>query len=342
MGDLAPDLNEWSRLYQATKSVKDMAPWEWMTETHVFGVQNPETDEIGFVSVMGALGEHLSVAVYLGPKGLYGFWELQFVEPTGTGEELLVIPHLQASFHDRNVLTEQDRDLVKQLGLKFRGRKAWPMFRSYRPGYFPWYLEAPEVRFLTYALEQTLEVAPLVEEDPEFLEPVDDDGYLVRVAQEEGEARVWEDQIISVPPPEPERIAVSMDLEALETVKESSQRLPCLEVDMFIYPAQIGERGARPRYAYMVMAVDGKSGFVLGSKLLMPDPTLNAMYGKVPETVVRLLAKVDVAPKEVHVRSPILFQLMEMLVDDLGFKMVRTQDLPALDRAVDFMNRCMM
>jgi hypothetical protein len=254
----------------------------------------------------------------------------------------LVIPHLQASFHDRKMLTQQDRDLIKELGLKFRGRKAWPMFRSYRPGYFPWYLEAPEVRFLTHALEQTLKVAPLVEEEPDFLEPVDQESYFVRVPRQEGEALVWEDQIISVPPPELERISVSMDLEALEALMQSSQRLPCLEVDLFIYPAQIGERGARPRYAYMVMAVEGESGFVLGSKLLMPDPTVDAVYGKVPETVVRLLAKVDAVPKEVHVRSPILFQLMEMLVDDLGFEMVRTQDLPALDRAVDFMNRRMM
>ncbi len=48
-----------------------------MTEVDVFGVQNPETDEIGFVSVMGALGEHLSLALYLGPEGLYSFWGFQ-------------------------------------------------------------------------------------------------------------------------------------------------------------------------------------------------------------------------------------------------------------------------
>ncbi len=31
-----------------------------MTEADIFGVQNPETDELGFVSVMGMLGERVT------------------------------------------------------------------------------------------------------------------------------------------------------------------------------------------------------------------------------------------------------------------------------------------
>jgi hypothetical protein len=54
-------------------AIKTLAPWEWMSEDMVFGVQSPETDQLGFVSVMGMLGEHFSTAVYLGPEGLYGF-----------------------------------------------------------------------------------------------------------------------------------------------------------------------------------------------------------------------------------------------------------------------------
>jgi hypothetical protein len=53
-----PTNEQWRRLYEAAVGVKELAPWEWMTETDVFGVQDPETQEIGFVSVMGALGEH--------------------------------------------------------------------------------------------------------------------------------------------------------------------------------------------------------------------------------------------------------------------------------------------
>lgn len=69
-------LEVWSRLYQAAIRVKELAPWEWMQETDVFAVQRSGTDELGFVSVIGLLGEHYAVAVYRGTEGLYGFWRL--------------------------------------------------------------------------------------------------------------------------------------------------------------------------------------------------------------------------------------------------------------------------
>ncbi len=41
-----------------------------MTEGDVFGVQDPDTGELGFVSVMGMLGEHYAVSVYLGTRAV--------------------------------------------------------------------------------------------------------------------------------------------------------------------------------------------------------------------------------------------------------------------------------
>ena len=51
-----PTLGEYRRLYEAAIALKQKAPWEWMQEDEIFGVRNPETHEIGYVSIMGALG----------------------------------------------------------------------------------------------------------------------------------------------------------------------------------------------------------------------------------------------------------------------------------------------
>ena len=203
MAENTPTPEEWRKLYEAVIRIKEIAPWEWMTETDVFGVQNPETDELGFVSVMGLLGEHYAVAVYLGSEGLYGFWALQDTSPLGSPERLLEIPQLQASFEDRNELENKDREIIKATGLNFRGRKAWPMFRSLRPGFLPWFIEAEEARFLTHALEQVPAVASRFREDPAQLETHDDARYLVRVPQQKGRTFVWEASIMRVPPPQP-------------------------------------------------------------------------------------------------------------------------------------------
>jgi hypothetical protein len=124
VGDSMPQRDEWSRLYQAAIRIKEMAPWQWMSETDIFGVRNPEMGEIGFVSIMGALGEHYAVAVYLGSQGLYRFWSFEESGPYALDDGLLAIPHLQASFEDRSELTKRDLDVIKTLSLKFRGRQA--------------------------------------------------------------------------------------------------------------------------------------------------------------------------------------------------------------------------
>lgn len=337
LAESTPTAHQWRRLYQAAIRVKELAPWEWMEETDILGVQNPETDEIGFVSVMGMLGEHLSLAVYLGPKGLYGFWEFEETGAQDPAEFLLKISHLQASFEDRSILTDKDRKQIKELGFKFRGRQAWPMFRSYRPGWFPWYLEAPEVRFLTVALEQALDVTRRYREDPELLTLSGADDYLVRVSKMVAGALVWEDQIATVLPPDPESISITMDVDLLETV----QRLPMspytLEMDLFLSPIPIGERGERPYFPYMLLTVESDSGMVLGSELLAVESTLEAMYGQVPLEAVQQIARFNMRPQQIHVRSALLYQLLELLVDELGFELQHRPSLPSLDSAKEFL-----
>jgi hypothetical protein len=342
MTESGPGLNEWRRLYQAAIRVKEIAPWEWMTEQDVFGVQDPETDETGFVSVMGTLGEHLAVAVYLGTEGLYSFWGFYQVAASAPPEALLGIPHLQASFEDRGGLTDKDRQVIKDLGLEFRGRQAWPLFRSYRPGYFPWYLEAWEARFLTYALEQAVEVAQRFKEDSMLLDTPDRESYLVRVSWEEEGNLVWRDKIVEVPPEEPEPIPVAMDVKALERAKHLPQVEQVLEIDFFTFPARIAEKGKRPYFAHMLLVVESHSGMVLGNELLAPEPGLLEMWGQVPLMVVLQFLNIGVVPRRVHVRSPELAGLLGLLAEELGFKVKVTSRLPSLDRAREFLSQRFM
>ncbi len=182
-----PTTADWKRLYELAAELKELAPWKWMDETEIFGVENPDTKEIGFVSPMGMLGEHLSVGVYLGAEGLYGFWDFQMEGLKAEPFALFEIPQLQVSFENRENLEKQDRDVIKNLGLKFRGSQNYPLFRSIRPGFMLWFITSDEARMLIYAIEQTLEVAPRVRENPDILideSDTENEGCLVRSADE--------------------------------------------------------------------------------------------------------------------------------------------------------------
>jgi hypothetical protein len=327
-----PTVAEWRRLYEAGARLKEIAPWDWMGEANIFGVQDPETGQLNFVSVMGALGEHYAIALYMCQEGIYGFLALEQAGPDMTPEDVLNVPQLQASFEDRDILQARDRAVIKQLGLKFRGRNAWPLFRSYRPGLVPWFLEAAEVRFLTHALEQTADVALRFRDNWTIL-PTQGKDYLVRVAQKDKGSLIWEDRLMPVPPPEPASIQVSMNIEALNALKSRPRGGFTLEMDLFMLPSAIHDAGDRPYYPYTLLTTDKHSGMILGHDLLQPLPTLLDMYGQIPLHVVEQLARLGNRPKEIRVRSSLLHQLLTTLKDELGFKLKTANHLHMLDSA---------
>lgn len=328
-----PTLEDWGRLYAAAAQIKTLAPWQWMSETDNFGVRSPDTGEIGFVSVMGTLGEHLAVAMYQGARGLYGLLAMSEAEPPGPPPEMLLeIPQLQASFEDREHITKQDRDVMNKLGLKFRGRQAWPHFRSYRPGFMPWYLDQAEARWLTHALEQTLDIAPRFQADENLLYPGDDTSYLVRSPRRSGATLTWIDEIVDVPPPAPIAIPIQVNQSELEYLKRLKPSRDKVEMDIFWTPSTIGDAD-RPYYAYLLLIVDAKSGMIIGQDILAPLPSLEHMWGRIPQTVISNLARLQMLPGEIRIGSPLLKSLIEPWCKELRVKLSLVDRLPNLEYA---------
>jgi hypothetical protein len=333
MAEEMPEIREWRGLYESAVRIKEISPWEWMTETDVFGVRSPETGELGFVSVMGLLGQHYAVSLYLGSEGIHGFLDLQEMGPLADPGALIQIPQLQASFENREELDNRDRQVIKELGLKFRGRNAWPMFRSYRPSHFPWFLEAGEVRFLSCALEQLADVAPRFREDPSLLEPSGGESYLLRAPRQEGRRRRWEDASMGVPPLDAPPIEVEMEVPKIEALGRLPRGEVRLEVDFFMFPAPVQDEGDRPYFPHMLLVVDAGSGMVLGSDLLTPHPSLEAMWGRVPENLADQLFAMDLAPAKISVDSELLFDLLQPLASEAGFGLELSPSLPGLESA---------
>jgi len=63
----------WRPRYDAAAEIAKMKPWTWMEESDIFGLQMPGTSHVCYVSVMGLLGEHLAVSVYLEEVSADGF-----------------------------------------------------------------------------------------------------------------------------------------------------------------------------------------------------------------------------------------------------------------------------
>jgi hypothetical protein len=332
-----PSREEAARLYRAAAAVKELAPWGWMDEAEVFGAQDPETGALGFVSVMGMGGEHFAVAVYLGARALHDFWEMEDGGALSSPLQLLDIPQLQASFEDRDQLDKQDRDLIKEVGLKFRGRKAWPLFRSYRPGFMPWFVTTEEARLLTHALEQTLEVAPRVRDNPDMLQPGGDRTYLVRVPHPQGDAVAWEDQAASVHAPESEPVRLELDAELLPQLGQLPRRQFALEVDLLSLPTGIGGRGERPARPYVLALADARSGMILSFEMLQVEITLAALHAQAPANLAAWLAQAGALPAEIRTRPGPVADRLRPLAQALNVGLSLSDELPAVEGITDYL-----
>lgn len=322
----------WRELYTVAGRVQSLAPWTWMEEIDVFGLQIPETERVVFVSVMGAIAEHFAVAVYPDAAAITAFWALQHdenVEP----ERVLEIPQLQLSFENRDHLEAEDRRILKQLGLTFKGKNAWPLFRSYRPGFVPWFLEKDEAETLRLALDQLLAVAPRLRDNPALVRSEDSQTYLVRLSRSGSAGAEWTDEMRQIAPVETPIPRVLLNADQVRQCHALRKTQKGIEVDFFLMPAPIREGKDRPFYPYMLLIVDSESGMILAQDLLTVDESVGEMWSRVPSKFVDQLKTFGFRPARLLVRPGRMEAIMRPVSEVLGIELRVNQKLRSLDPA---------
>jgi hypothetical protein len=336
-----PSLVTWRRLYEAAVAFKDTAPWNWMYDSDLFGVRDPLTGEIGYCCILGAAGEVFGLTVYRGSEGLDVYLDLESRQIGGNDPDLLFIQRcLMADFEDRKMLDKADLDVIRSLGLTFRGAKAWPQFRSYIPGYFPWHLTEGEACFLTAALEQALNVCLRFRENPSLFSSPSGYEYLVRTAKEEQGEWVWGDEWLEPEPVEEKELSFEpLDEDRLARIKE--QLSPSEEVwegDFFYLDSPVKEEG-RPYYPRFFMWADARSGCIIGQDLNSPDEPITLLR----DSLIEVLERSEIYPCQIRVRKPEAVELVAPLAQSLNIKLVKAKRLAAIDvfrRAIpDFFRR---
>lgn len=142
-------LNLWRDLYEVTGNLKQLAPWEylWDMDTIIILLQKPKT--ITLCSIMGRNGECYGISSYIGSDAMQGF-DMLAKNDAGLTTEFVMMEQtcLTVYWGDREEVPPQQKKIIKELGLKFRGRGNWPYFISYKRKYTPWPIDMDEVDFL--------------------------------------------------------------------------------------------------------------------------------------------------------------------------------------------------
>ena len=303
-----PTREEWLGLFEAAARFKEARPWEHMYDADVFGVRNPESGVTGYCSVMGRAGQHFALGVYPGGEGISSYDSIAKTSRRGHELECGVAGSMQkcimASFEDRSLLSGRDRKLIKDLGLKFRGRNAWPRFQRHDPLFVPWYLKSANVRFLTTALKQALPVADRFLADENYLlGPLKMNKVLVRFTN--GRGGSWADRI------EPFEQFDGFESARSEEIMAALAVLPVqagliLDIPYGVVPTLIGESGQRAYCPHGLLIVDGENGLPLNFHMLSPDE----FPAEILNIMANSLLKLGVMPEQIRLSDRFLYGIL--------------------------------
>ena len=302
-------------------------------------IEHPSGEYKGYCVVLGDGGVEYGLALYNGNEGLLHYLALMSSDDyDDTLEVLDTMNALSAQFADRELLTSYDRGIIRDLGLRYRGRGSWPIFRSMKPGYVPWRLDADEAEFLTLALRAMLEVAARVESGELSLYNEDDpDRILTRVLREDEWLDCWEvlAPTLVLAPDYP-------DTERLQRLAESKPRADnSLDFGIFYLYAPIRTergRGQRPHFPVVAAIGDPVSGMVFPNNLWGANPTPADRQ----ESLVKLLESLPFLPAQIVVERPLVAQLVESVTAPLGIQLL-LGETPAIwsyqDDMMEFLDR---
>jgi hypothetical protein len=330
-GETPPSFPAMERLYRLSSDLYGLTPWRILDEDNLIVVRDSATGELCYCSVMGALGEVLSMHAYLGTEGLRQFRKMEAEENADPGEFFASTPCVYVEFLRRTELLRQDREVLAALGHPQGRGLVSPIFRTMRPGFLPWFVTQEEARTLAECIRAVIVVCTAVtsQESMRFWELADT--YPLVTRAEGVEPRYHVEMFHSILPPEPPvtpaRLAEGTQL-AVRAEDYAVQGV--MELDITYSGAAIGKKGERNACASIAIAVDAESGMVLGAEVTVasvaPGDTLATVF-------IKAIQASRTLPKEVRVRSQRLRDCLAPLLNSFGVTVRVASRLPASDEA---------
>jgi hypothetical protein len=327
-----PSSGDWEKLYQAAIKFQQLSPWMWMPDEDLFAVENPEGGEIGYCSILGSGGGEFGMGIFLGPKGYKWYLEIISQEQVSQDfEEQIMIPLLSFGLVSRREMQKADLDIIRSLGLKFRGAHAWPSFRSQKGGYLPWYLEKKEAHFLTVIIERALIISEKVRDGRlKLYERVDEDKILTCRYQANQWIEEWIVPEVSFQkPPDGDQPLSPIDEAELLLLRNSSGKPGgSWEMDIFILPSPVADDSGRPYFPLCFLVVDKKLGMIIAVKMIEPW----ANPAEKNAEIIQILRETRPLPRIIHVKSQKVREILEPVAYNLGINL-RIGPLPLLEEA---------
>jgi hypothetical protein len=221
---------------------------------------------------------------------------------------------------------------MKHLNLSTKGTV--PLFRSYKPGFVPWFVDLEEAEMLRTAMEQLLEVAPRFRLDSSLLWPeAESDVCLIRVPQHNGPNATWIDDFREVAPSQHSSVYIELDNGLITKYRRLPLMKAPMEIDFFLVPEGIVDDGGRPKMPYALLMVDSEIGVVLACDVVIIETSMSAIWAGLCNRLLEKFINIGARPVSLTVRPGPLAVIAAALSKVLGFQLRTDRKLLSLNRA---------
>jgi len=331
-------------LYNAALAFRKTKLWKSLYDSELFAV-SLSNGEIGYCCVMGYLGEHIALSLYIGNHGLDSYRLLQELGDREMNylkaqEFMLCQSCLQCSFESKETLAPKElasaRAYAATHHVAFRGANAFPQFVSYQPAHHPWQIsEEEDIELLCEALEAALEVNERLQKTDKtqlgFREGPAFDRAIPLLTQAGGKFN-WE--LHQLPPKQPPSYPEpALQDELLMMRLKKTRKHPASWVcDVVMTPEPVlPEDGTVPIFPYMLLTADAQTGLVLPTDVVAD---YEADAGQLIQAIGNIMVREGV-PRQIIVVDDRTYALLKNLTEMLKIKLVQQRENTLLDALED-------
>ncbi|MGC2111613.1 MAG: hypothetical protein WA655_19005 [Candidatus Korobacteraceae bacterium] len=326
------------RLYELMKQFASERPWEIIGDQDLILFEDPQSHELCYCSVMGVLGEVISLHVYIGAESYRLFRKVALGKPVSPGEFFASQHAVSAELVRPSDATPPDRELLKAVGCLMRPRVRVPVFRTFRPGYHPWYPTEQEAILLLQCLQAVLVVSKALSEDESLDLWLREDTYPLLTPRSSETGGLYHEYVVKIarlsdPPPAP----LAAPHLAEETIRKIQQKdypqSGTFEADYFVASAAVGGKNERKACTRAALVTDAASGVLFPPALGEPEESAGELLVK---AILMAIAQLGRLPQSIHVNKKQLKTCLEPLANRLGFSVRVTKSTPSSNCAKTF------
>lgn len=312
----------WRRLFSLGLDFKELKPWEWMDESMMFGVVQPESGEIGYCVVLGKNHPVQGIAVFKGNKGLH-----QYLHQWKKDQTVVPADCLLLSFADLDKFWKEEKELFEWLEMEVEGQ--YPLIRDYETGMESWPLEQEETaRLMMFAIEQSISMAIRFKKERILSSPSDPENLriLMRTPFRKGAMLLWKDQWKEIKDEYEEGSAAIANKLYLRSNCES---LPVQAnkkwiVEVFPFPEMKRPPDQRPYYPYALVVGNQEDESFIGEFMFKPAELREQLQIRVKD----LLVFEGYKPVQFEIVGEESVQFLSEITKELGIKSVLVEESP--------------